>query len=261
MKFAKKTLSATILSAILFLTVTSTAASSDGCGWYLKRSGNLRPGFPADAESVSDNGGYYIDEALGDDSEVRRIYLTFDVGYENGNVSKILDVMRDENITGAFFILSNLLAKNPELVRRMRSEGHLVCNHTAHHKDLTACDRSTVERELCELADAYRDLIGEDMPPYFRFPEGKYTVDAVRTVNELGYKSIFWSFGYEDWDNSKQPSEDYAIKKILSNTHNGAVILLHPTSATNAAIMRTLIREWRNMGYSFGTLDELTAET
>jgi peptidoglycan-N-acetylmuramic acid deacetylase len=260
MKFAKKTLSATILSAILFLTVTSTAASSGGCGWYVKRNGNHRPGFPADAEAVSENGGYYIDKSITDDSDTKRIYLTFDVGYENGNVSKILDVMRDEEVVGAFFILKNLISKNPELVRRMKSEGHLVCNHTAHHKDLTVCDRYTIERELTELATAYRDLISEDMPRYFRFPEGKYSIDAVKSVSALGYKSIFWSFGYEDWDNSKQPSEGYAIQKILQNTHNGAVILLHPTSATNAAIMRTLIREWRAMGYYFGTLDELTSE-
>jgi peptidoglycan-N-acetylmuramic acid deacetylase len=114
--------------------------------------------------------------------------------------------------------------------------------------------------EIVGLADAYKSLIGEDMPRYFRFPEGRYNVNTVRAVSELGYKSIFWSFGYEDWDNARQPSEDYAIRKVLSNTHNGAVILLHPTSATNASIMRRLICEWRNMGYSFGTLDELTHE-
>ena len=98
------------------------------------------------------------------------------------------------------------------------------------------------------------------MSKYFRFPEGKYSTEALKCINELGYKTIFWSFGYDDWDNSRQPSEAAAIKKILDNTHNGAVILLHPTSETNAKILPVLIARWREMGYSFGTLDMLVSE-
>jgi peptidoglycan-N-acetylmuramic acid deacetylase len=142
----------------------------------------------------------------------------------------------------------------------MAEGGHYVCNHTKNHKNLSDASREAIMADLTKLEDIYREYTGLEMAKYFRFPEGKYSIDAVKSVSALGYKSIFWSFGYEDWDNSKQPSEGYAIQKILQNTHNGAVILLHPTSATNAAIMRTLIREWRAMGYYFGTLDELTSE-
>ena len=78
-------------------------------------------------------------------------------------------------------------------------------------------------------------------------------------AQELGYKTIFWSLAYADWDNNNQPDPDAAIKKLLDNTHPGAVILLHPTSATNAKILPELIRKWRELGYRFGTLDELTA--
>jgi peptidoglycan-N-acetylmuramic acid deacetylase len=95
---------------------------------------------------------------------------------------------------------------------------------------------------------------------YFRFPEGRYSEDALKTVYDLGYKSIFWSFAYADWDNNRQPDPEKAIKKVLENTHNGAVILLHPTSATNAEILPTLIKEWRAQGYTFGTLDDLVAK-
>jgi peptidoglycan-N-acetylmuramic acid deacetylase len=96
------------------------------------------------------------------------------------------------------------------------------------------------------------------MSKYFRFPEGKYSIEAVKSVNELGYKTIFWSFAYDDWDNSRQPDKQKSIIKILSNTHSGEIILLHPTSSTNAEILPILIKEWRKMGYSFGTLDDLT---
>ena len=96
------------------------------------------------------------------------------------------------------------------------------------------------------------------MAMYYRPPEGKFNEDNIKWANELGYKTIFWSFAYADWDNSKQPDPQKAIEKIISNTHNGEVILLHPTSSTNAAILSDLIKEWKNMGYSFGTLDELT---
>ena len=96
------------------------------------------------------------------------------------------------------------------------------------------------------------------MSKYFRFPEGKYNAETLDIVNKLGYTTVFWSFAYDDWDNERQPSHDKAMNKILSNTHDGAVILLHPTSATNAEILPELITEWRALGYSFGTLDELT---
>ena len=95
------------------------------------------------------------------------------------------------------------------------------------------------------------------MEKYFRFPEGKYSEKALKCVNELGYKTVFWSFAYADWDNEKQPSREFAIKKILDNTHNGAIILLHPTSKTNADILPCLISEWRRQGYEFGSLKEL----
>ena len=116
-----------------------------------------------------------------------------------------------------------------------------------------------VARDLAELEALCLEKTGVTMAKYFRFPEGRYSEDALKTVNDLGYKSIFWSFAYFDWDNDRQPSADSAIKKVLENTHNGAVILLHPTSDTNADILPALIKEWRARGYTFGTLDELTA--
>ena len=91
-------------------------------------------------------------------------------------------------------------------------------------------------------------------------PEGKFNEMNLKFAESLGYKTVFWSFAYADWDNTKQPSKEYATKKILDNMHNGAVILLHPTSATNAEILGHIVDEMRNAGYEFGTLFELEKE-
>ena len=187
------------------------------------------------------------------------VYLTFDAGYENGNIARILDTLAQKQVSGAFFILGNLIWKNPELVRRIADEGHLVCNHTLMHKDMSAIsDFEQFRGELEALETEYSNCTGRELSRFFRPPEGRFCADTLRFAERLGYKTVFWSFAYEDWDNQNQPSEEYAINKILSNTHDGAVILLHPNSKTNADILPELIFKWKEMGYEFCTLDELT---
>ena len=185
------------------------------------------------------------------------LYLTFDAGYENGNVAKVLDALKAEGATGAFFILGNLPEKNPELVRRMAAEGHLVCNHTFTHKNLCGAPAGALTAELKRLEEAC-SAIGVTVSPYYRPPEGCFDEAMLREAQTAGYKTVFWSFAYADWDNQKQPDPAAAKGRILDNIHNGAVILLHPTSATNAAILGDVLRELKAMGYRFGSLDELT---
>lgn len=222
--------------------------------WYCKHTtDSTRPPIPPEMSFVEDWGGYF----LGQDEKV--IYLTFDAGYENGNIEKILDVLKEEDVPGAFFVLENLVTRNTDLVKRMVEEGHTVCNHTASHKDMTKItSKEDFAAELSKMAEIYKSATGYDMAMYYRPPEGKFNEDNMKWANELGYKTIFWSFAYADWDNDHQMSTGKAKEKILSGTHNGEIILLHPTSATNAAILSDLIKEWKEMGYRFGTLDELT---
>ena len=240
-----------------FLTNGIATYAENESSWYLKRHGHELPTFPENAELLYEYNVYYVDKSAFEKGE-KVIYLTFDAGYENGNISKILDVLKSENVPAAFFLLDNIILKNENLVKRMVSEGHLVCNHTKRHKNLCGASKEEIYNDLFALEEIYEEKIGEKMSKYFRFPEGKYSIEAVKSVNELGYKTIFWSFAYDDWDNSRQPDKQKSIIKILSNTHNGEIILLHPTSSTNAEILPILIKEWRKMGYSFGTLDDLT---
>lgn len=238
---------------IIFASFTLNTSADTQLHWYIKRKGNNCPVFPNEAAEIEKYDCYYIDK-----SGNKKIYLTFDAGYENGNVEKILDVLKEKGVSGAFFLLDNIILKNTDLVLRMANEGHLVCNHTKNHKNLSSSTEEEISRNLRALEMIYEEKCGREMAKYFRFPEGEYSISAIRTVQRLGYKTIFWSFAYDDWDNDKQPDPYKAMKKILDNTHNGAVMLFHPTSATNAEIFSRLIDSWREMGYSFGTLDELT---
>ena len=247
------------LVIIIIDVITTHACAAECRSWYIRRRGCDRPEFPDDTDLLSKYNAYYIDETASTTRD-KKIYITFDAGYENGNVEKILNVLRDESVPAAFFILDNLIYKNPELIVRMNNEGHLVCNHTKNHKNLTSNTKEEIESDLTSLENVCKEKTGVIMKKYFRYPEGKYSIDSLKHIDELGYKTVFWSFAYADWDNDCQPSHSSAMKKILDNTHPGEIILLHPTSATNAEILDDLIHAWREMGYSFGTLDELTGK-
>ncbi|MBE6635092.1 MAG: delta-lactam-biosynthetic de-N-acetylase [Ruminococcaceae bacterium] len=251
-----------LLLAILILSFAgvNVYAEGKGIGWYVKRNGRQRPVAIGEMCEIEDYGGYYIDKKLSDDSEKRVIYLTFDAGYDNGNVTKTVEILKEKNVKAAFFILDTIVIKNTDLLCRMFDDGHLVCNHTKNHKDVTLMTNDEIIDNLTDLERICEQKTGRKMAKYFRFPEGKYSIDSLKTVNELGYKTIFWSFGYDDWDNARQPDKSTAFKKIIDNTHNGEVILLHPTSSTNVEILPLLIDKWREMGYSFGSLDELVKE-
>ena len=256
----KKLICVCLLFTVAFSSLSICSYAEDGVNWFVRRNGNKRPCFDDSQSAVSAYNGYFMDMNVNDNSSDKVIYLTFDAGYENGNTEKIMNTLRDEKISAAFFLLDNIIIKNTDLVIRMKNEGHLICNHTKNHKDLTKLSNDEIINDLRALEEIYKEKCSDTLSPYFRFPEGRYNERALKCVNEMGYKTIFWSFGYDDWDNGKQPDSAKAIKKILDNTHNGAVILLHPTSATNARIMPTLIKAWREMGYRFGTLDELTSK-
>jgi peptidoglycan-N-acetylmuramic acid deacetylase len=173
-------------------------------------------------------------------------------------VEKILDALKAHKAPGAFFILDNLITRNGDLVKRMEAEGHLVCNHTKRHPDMTKlCDRKAFAEQLNTLAEHYKELTGKEMPKIYRPPEGRYSKQNLEYAKAMGYKTVFWSFAYADWDNNRQMSQEAALQKILAHTHNGEIMLLHPTSATNAAIIDRLLTQLEQEGYRFGKLTEL----
>ena len=186
------------------------------------------------------------------------LYLTFDAGYENGCTAKILDILQKHNVPATFFLVGNYLETNPDLVRRMVSEGHTVGNHTMHHPDMSKIsDIVEFQKELEDLEALYLKITGQKMEKYYRPPQGLYSEENLKMAQKLGYKTVFWSLAYVDWNNENQPTKDYAFAKLLPRTHNGAVILLHSTSETNATILDELLTKWQEMGYRFAPISQL----
>ena len=247
----------TLICALTLPTSVYAAADTTPYNWYCKRNDtHTPPELDSDQKWIEDYDAYYLNRSVKSGDKV--IYLTFDAGYENGNIEKILDALQAHNAHGAFFILDNLINRNPELVKRMQAEGHLVCNHTARHPDMTRlCDRKAFSQQLSTLEAHYKELTGCEMAKVYRPPEGRYSKQNLEYAKSMGYHTVFWSFAYADWDNHRQPSCEAALHKILTHTHNGEILLLHPTSSTNAAIMDSLLTALEQEGYRFGTLSEL----
>ena len=254
---------------ILALAVSGTAfltpcqAASKPYHWYcVHAKGHVQPSVGSDIAFVEELGGYYIDRTHADyNAEDKVVYLTFDAGYENGNVASILDILKEKAVPAAFFVLGNLITHDTALVKRMEEEGHLVCNHTVRHKNMSAVGEEAFLAELCELEELYKNATEKEMPKYYRPPEGTFSRENLEVAQKNGYKTIFWSFAYHDWDNGKQMSPERAKQIVLDNIHNGEVMLLHPTSQTNAAILGEVIDVLLEQGFRFGTLDELTEHT
>ncbi len=247
------------LLASLILAFPFFSFSSYATSWYCKREKNhIQPTLGSDLAYSEKYDLYWCDKNHKSMDDERVIYLTFDAGYENGNVEKIVDILNEENVKGAFFVLDNFLIKNEALVNKMISGGHTIANHTFKHTDMTKIkSKDEFENELRQLENLYEKIYGEKISKFYRPPEGKFNEENLKWASELGYKTVMWSFAYDDWDNNRQSNPDAAKKKILDNIHNGEVMLLHPTSKTNAEIIKDVIVELKKQGFRFGTLEEL----
>jgi peptidoglycan-N-acetylmuramic acid deacetylase len=187
--------------------------------------------------------------------ENKYIYLTFDEGYEAGYTSKILDVLKENEVKAVFFITAHYLNTQPELVERMISEGHIVGNHTVNHKSMPDLSEEEIKSEVMDLHTALYEKFGYEMT-YIRPPMGEYSERTLAICNSLGYKTVMWSFAYVDWDENNQPLKEDAKAKILNNLHNGEIMLLHGNSKTNTDLLDEIIKEIKNRGYEFKGIDE-----
>ena len=198
------------------------------------------------------------DAFYAEQTEEKHIYLTFDVGYENGNTASILDTLKKHNVSATFFVVGTYIESDPELVKRMAEEGHIVGNHTWHHPDMSQiAAMDAFKKELEDVENAYLEVTGEEMTKFYRPPQGKYSEANLKMAQELEYKTFFWSLAYVDWYDDNQPTKEEAFDKLLGRIHPGAIVLLHSTSDTNALILDELIQKWEEMGYTIRSLTEL----
>ena len=231
------------------------ANSSENWGLGFGEAGQ-KPRGNKTADELKEYDAYFLQ-----DTTDKIIYLTFDAGFENGNMEPILDALAKHKVQATFFVVGNYLETSPELVKRMVEEGHTVANHTYHHKDMSAIsDKAAFEKEIVDLETLYEEITGQNMTKFYRPPQGTYSEENLKQAKQMGYKTVFWSLAYVDWNNDSQPTKEQAFNKLLPRIHNGAVVLLHSTSQTNAAIMDELLTRWEEMGYQFGTLEELTQQ-
>ena len=228
------------------------AVPTGGWGLSFQNEGQI-PAGPLDSEKLAELDAAYVDPKGG-----KVLYLTFDAGYENGYTAEILDILKKQEVPAAFFLVGDYLERNADLVRRMVKEGHIVGNHTMNHPDMSSSpSREAFGQELTAVEELYTNITGQTLPKFYRPPQGLYSRENLETAKALGYKTVFWSLAYADWDNNNQPDPDAAVEKLTRRTHDGAVILLHATSETNARILDRLITAWKDMGYRFAPLTEL----
>lgn len=180
----------------------------------------------------------------------KSVCLTFDEGYENGFTPSILDTLKEKKVKAIFFVTYDFAKDNPDLIKRMIDEGHIVGNHTYRHYTMDEVSESVAKEEVTYLHNYIKDNYDYTMS-YFRFPKGEFSQQVLSLVNDLGYKSVFWSFAYADWDTNSQMDEAKAFTHICESTHNGEILLLHAVSETNAKILGKTIDDIRQQGYEF----------
>lgn len=232
---------------------TSSAAQSTGWGLSFQEEGK-RPAGNASIDDLKQYNAYYAS-----DTGQKIIYLTFDAGYENGNTPAILDALKKHQAPAVFFVVGNFIKDNPDLIRRILADDHIIGNHTMTHPDLPQISSmDAFQKELQDVEELYTSLTGEAMTKFYRPPRGIYNTENLSMAKELGYSTFFWSLAYVDWIQDQQPSREEAFQKLLTRIHPGAIVLLHNTSSTNAEILDELLTKWEEMGYEFHSLKELT---
>ena len=233
--------------------ITSTRTiSNKTIGWGIKRNNNHeQPDVGSQNKKIlEENNGI----CLGNNDK-KNVYLTFDEGYEAGYTPKILEILKNNNVKATFFITAHYVNTQEELVRQMISEGHIIGNHTVNHKSMPTLTDEQIKTEVMDLHQAMLEKFNYEMK-YIRPPKGEYSERTIIETNKLGYKTVMWSFAYEDWNENQQPDEGKSKEKVLKNLHNGEIILLHGNSKTNTNILDSIIKETKNMGYEFKSLDE-----
>lgn len=196
------------------------------------------------------------------DTDEKKIYLTFDAGYDNGNMPAILNALHKHQVHATFFVVGTLIREKPELIREIVDAGHTIGNHTMTHPDMSGIStKEAFQKQLEDVEVLYKEATGKEMTKFYRPPQGIYSVENLEMAKEMGYHTFFWSLAYVDWYQDKQPSKEEAFEKLLGRIHPGAIVLLHSTSSTNASILDELLTKWEEMGYTFGTLEELVASS
>lgn len=223
--------------------------------WWLKRNENHQTPEVSDYIDLSKYDAYYVNPKC----KKKKIFLTFDCGYENGFTPKILDVLKKQKIVAAFFVTKPFIREGRELIRRMKKEGHIVGNHTVHHKSMPTLSDRDNKQEIIDCAEYCKEATGYETDHFIRPPMGEYNEKTLKLTKSMGYKTIFWSMAYVDFDVNKQPGKQYVVEHFKKYTHNGAIPLMHNVSQSNAEALDEVITNLKKEGYQFESLKNLSS--
>lgn len=227
------------------------AKGGDAYGFGVKKNTNHKqPDIGFYKTIIEENNGIYVGN-----NNSKKIYITFDCGYENGYTERILDILENHNITATFFITGHYIDSASKLVLRMKEDGHVIGNHSNKHKDITKISEDEIKKEVLELEQKYQKLTNSNIDPFYRPPEGSFDVKSLNVIKRLGYTTLFWSLAYKDWN--QENSIDYVVDEISNNIHNGAIILMHTVSESNALALEKVIISLKKQGYVFSSTYEL----
>ena len=236
---------------VMIFLVALSFKKIDAYGFGVKKNNeNKQPDIGFYKGIIESTGGIYVG-----DKNSQNIYLTFDCGYENGYTGKILDVLKEKGVTATFFLTGHYVDSASDLVLRMKNEGHTLANHSNLHKNITMISNDEIKKEIVDLEQKYFNLTGTYLTKFFRPPAGNFDKKSLEVVQSLGYTSLFWSVSYKDWNHQNDFS--VALKEVIDNIHNGAIILLHAVSSANADALGIIIDKLQDKGYIIASTEEL----
>jgi peptidoglycan-N-acetylmuramic acid deacetylase len=249
-----------LLFAAWIAPAAASAAGAPGGVYHFgfKRSKNGKPA------SIAEEGFQGLLQKHGaifrGDTTKKELFLTFDNGYENGYTAKILNVLKEKQVPACFFVTGHYIEDQPELLKRMVQEGHMIGNHSWGHPDMSTLTAERIKLELDRVKTEVAAVTGQAEMKYMRTPRGIFDERTLSVSQDLGYTNVFWSIAYKDWEPRDQKGWKYAYDKVVAQLHPGAVILLHSVSRDNAEAMAAIIDEARRQGYEFKSLDQLSVK-
>ncbi|MDD7113414.1 MAG: polysaccharide deacetylase family protein [Lachnospiraceae bacterium] len=233
----------------------STLSNTLMAWWFMKNENHLAPSAQEEID-LTPYDAWYVKKDLKEGE--KPVFLTFDCGYENGYTAGMLDVLKKHNAPAAFFLCKHFIKDQPELVKRMKEEGHIVGNHTSNHICMPETDERTIREEIADNASYMKEATGYEMDHFFRPPKGEYSERTLQITKDMGYTTVFWSLAYPDYDVNNQPGADYVVEQFEKYIHPGAIPLIHNVSQSNAEALDTVLTNLEKEGYTFHSLKELS---
>ncbi|WP_156291704.1 delta-lactam-biosynthetic de-N-acetylase [Oceanobacillus salinisoli] len=250
----KRVFTTITLSLTLFLALMNPVQiAASGYGWGFKKNDEHKVPYIGEYQEILEKYGAYYADLSGD----KVIYLTFDNGYEEGYTDDILDVLKKQDVPATFFVTGHFVTSQPDLVKRMVDEGHIIGNHSYHHPDFTIVSKESMKKELESLEKAVAEVSDQEEIKFLRPPRGMFNERTLQWANELGLTHVFWSLTFTDWNTANQKGWRFAYDQIMKQMHPGAIILLHAVSSDNAQALERIIEDLKSKGYEFKSLDHL----